>query len=53
MLMQATFKLTNSDAEVYKVIKALYVISSILIDHTRLNFTCHYKRNVTPSCLVI
>ena len=53
MLMQATIKLTNSNAEVYKVIKLLYVIFSILIDHTRFNFTCRYKRNVTPPCLVI
>ena len=53
MLMQASIKLTNSNAEVYIVIKLLYVISSILIDHTRFNFSCHYKRNSTPPCLVI
>ena len=29
------------------VTKALNVISSILIDHTAFNFTCHYKHNVT------
>ena len=53
MLMQATIKLTNSNAEVYKAIKLLYVIFSILIDHTRFISTCCYKRNVTPPCLVI
>ena len=54
MLMQATIKLTNSNAvKVYKAIKLLYVIFSILIDHTRFNSTCRYKRNVTPPCLVI